>query len=150
MIEDLKNGISKNDVQFYMYGEPLEVGEITGGLIIVNPVTTEITPKATGVIDQDSDIIEIILVKNFKTSAYQNASQAGDVEFLTRVMRGKDSNNDLLSNSIVSIIRSNFKSYGINQPSLSIDWSDKRFQKEGLVAATLTVRQNSLGNQNIN
>jgi hypothetical protein len=150
MIEDLKNSISKNDVQSYMYGLPLELGDTIGALIIVNPVSTEITPRATGVIDQDEDLIEVILVKSFKTSTYQNASQAGDVEFLTRVMRGKDTNNDLLPNSIVSIIRSNFKKYGINQHSLSINWSDDRFSKEGLVAATLTIRQNSLGNQSIN
>ena len=129
-----------------MYGLPLELGEVTGGMIIVNPVSTDITPISTGVIDKDADVIEIILVKNFKTSTYQNASQAGDVEFLTRVMRGKDANNNLV-NSIVYIVRSNFKKYGINQPSLSINWNDGRFNKEGLVAATLTLRQNSLGDQ---
>ncbi len=150
IIEDLKNTISKVDIQQYMYGMPQELGDNIGGLIIVNPVNTTITPMATGIIDQDEDVIEVVLAKSYKTSVYQNAAQAGDVEFLTRIMRGKDINNDFLSNSIVYIIRSNFKRYGINQPSLSINWHDNRFSKEGLVAATLTIRQKSLGNQTIN
>lgn len=152
IIEDLKAGISKNDVQLYMYGMPQEVGDFNGigGMIIVNPVTTDVTPIATGMIDKDEDNIEIILVKSYKTSIYQNASQAGDVEFLTRVMRGKDSNNNLMTNSIVYIVRKFFKDYGTNQPTMSINWNDTRFNKEGIVAATLSLRQTSLGDQIIN
>jgi len=149
IIEDLRGVISKNDVQTYMYGRPLELGDTLGGMVIVNPVSTEIKPIATGVLDQDEDTIEIILVKSFKTSVYQNASQSGDVEFLTRVMRGKDANNNLLTNSIVYVVRNNFRSYGINQPSMTINWSDNRFNKEGIVVATLTLRQNSIGDQSI-
>lgn len=150
MIEDLKASISKSDVATYMFGLPLELGDTLGAMIIVNPSSTTITPIATGMIDEDEDTIEVILVKNYKTTTYQNASQAGDMEFLTRVMRGKDANNDLLGSSIVSILRSNFKRYGINQPQFSINWNDNRFEKEGLVASTLTIQQNSLGNQSIN
>lgn len=152
IIEDLRNGISEKDVRTYLYGLPLEAGEMVanGGCIIVNPVTTAITPIATGVIDRDEDDIEIILLKTYKTSVYQNASQAGDVEFLTRIMRGKDQNNNLLTNSIVYIIRSNCKRYGLNQPSLSIDWNDNRFNKEGIVAATLRLRQSTMSDQYIN
>jgi hypothetical protein len=149
IIEDLRDGISENDVQSYLYGLPQEVGDLSGigGMIIVNPLDTEIVPVATGMIDRDEDRIEIILLKSYKTTVYQNASQAGDVEFLTRVMRGKDSNNNLLTNSIVYIIRKNFKNYGTNQPTLSINWNDTRFNKEGIVACVLTLRQTSLGDQ---
>lgn len=150
IIEDLKARISKTDVATYMYGMPQDIGDTLGGMIIVAPVSTIVTPMATGVVDKDEDTIEVILVKNYKTSIYQNASQSGDVEFLTRIMRGRDESNNLLTNSIVYIIRSNFKRYGINQPSMSIDWNENRFAKEGLVAATLTIKQNSLSDQIIN
>lgn len=152
MIEDLKNGISAKEVRNYYYGVPEELGDIdlTSGVIMVNPVSTEIMPVATGVLDKDEDIIEIIVAKSYKTSIYQNASNAGDMAFLTRIMRGKDSNNDILTNSIVYIIRNNFRRYGLNQPSMSINWNENRFNKEGVIAATLTLRQSSINEQSIN
>lgn len=151
IIEDLKNGISKNDVVYYYDGLPDELGDEGGnrGSIFVSPVSTGIEPVSTGMIDSEQDEIHIVLAKESSTFRYQNPRDEGGMGFMTRVMNGKDVNNQRLTNSIVYIIRNNIRRYGLRNPSFKINWNDNRFEKEGMVTSTLIIRNDNLVDQPI-
>jgi hypothetical protein len=151
IIEDLRNGVSADDVKYYYFGMADEIGDLVGdyGAIFVNPLTTDIEARATGVLDMNTDDIEIVLVKSSKMEVYESPDKPGSVGFLTRVMAGRESVNSSLTSSILYIVRNNMRNYGVREIDFSIDWNDKRFIKEGIVAATLNIKIESLLNQPI-
>lgn len=151
ILEDLRNGIDKNDVAYFYYGLPTELGDEVGnaGGIFVAPVNTGINPISTGMIDSEEDEIHVVLARESSTFRYRSPEDEGGMEYFTRVLNGKDTANQRLANSIVYIIRNNIRRYGLRNPSFSINWNDNRFEKEGMVTSTLIIRNDSLVGQAI-
>ena len=144
ILEDLENEMSDRDVQFFISGLPeTQISEklLSGGVVFVNPISTDLTAVATGVVDEGSHEIEIILARSMKTQAYQNASQETGAAYLARVMDGRDADNTIQTNTIRYIIRSHMQDYGMRQPDVTITYNDDRLENiaEGVVTATMTV-----------
>lgn len=151
IIEIFKNGLSANDVNHYMFGVPTEVGDLVGlvGTIFVAPVTTDLNAETTGVLDRRSEEIEIILATTAKMDVYENPTYEGAMGYITRIMDGKNADGSPRTDSITYLLRSNFRNLGLRQPRLTIDWNDRRFEKEGIVAATLRLTQETIESQPI-
>ena len=151
ILQKLEEGISKADVKNYLFGIPSEMGDnlSNSGAICVGPMATDITPETTGVRDRDDNDIEIVVVKNFKTMQYRDAESEGAMRFLTRIIDGRNADGSRKTDSIVYILRNNMRTFGIRQPSISINYRDNRYDKEGVVTASLRLRQEAISNQPI-
>lgn len=152
ILEDLEEGLNKRDVQYFLFGMPeTEISKIVfnKGVIMIKPISSDIVAVTTGITDEETHSIEIILAKNMQTKVYRNASQETGEHFLVKVMDGRDSNNDLLTDTIRYIIRRNLKDYGIRQPAISIAYDDGRVELEGIVTATMTITQEEHYSQQI-
>lgn len=152
MLQHLENGLKGRDIQYFFFGIPeTEVSKevFNKGAIFINPVDSSIEAVTTGITDEETHTIEIVLAKNMQTKVYQNAQQETGVKFLNRVMDGRDSANNLSTNTIRYIIRNNIRAYGIRQPTISIKYDDGRFKAEGVVTATLTITQEEHYSQQI-
>lgn len=142
ILEALKSRLSKKDVQKFMFGiNEDKVGqvELNNGLIVVNPATTDIKAITTGITDEYTHNIEIILGKSSRLESNKKADTEGGKAYLTRVMEGTDENNNLLTNTVMFAIREQYRKFGIQQLNCNINYQDKRFNHEGSVSAVLTL-----------
>jgi len=152
VLEDLENNLNSQDVQYYIFGLPeIEIGkDITNkGAVFVKPVSTDLEQIATGLIDQTTHTIEVILVKNMQMRVYRNADQETGEFWLTRVMDGREPDGSLKTNTIRYIVRNNLKKYGIRQPDISIVYNDDRIPGGENVTATMTITQEETSSQAI-
>ena len=152
IIEDLRGVIPQSDIRYYYFGRPVEVGDVIGinGGVFVTPISSSIESATTGILDSVSETVEITVAKSFKTDINENPKYEGSMEFMARLVDGRNEDGSRVASSIVSVIRKNFRGYGIRQPAVTIDWEDNRFAKEGISAVTIRVQQESLLNQEIN
>jgi len=152
ILEDLESNLEKRDVQYYIFGLPeIEIGkDITNkGAVFVKPVSTDITQIATGLIDQPTHTIEVILTKNMQLKVYRSADQETGDLFLARIMDGREADGSLKTNTIRYIIRNNLQRYGVRQPDISITYNDDRIPGDENVTATLTITQEETASQAI-
>jgi len=144
ILKDLENELNSRDVQYFFFGKPeTEVSKdvFNKGAVFVSPLNTGIVAVTTGITDEETHSIEIILAKNMQTKVYKNAQQETGVSFLTKVMDGRDENNNVLTDTIRYIVRRHLREYGIRQPAVSIEYDTEQFKAEGVVTATMTMTQ---------
>jgi len=144
ILEYLENEMDSRDVQFFILGLPAtQISQelLLKGCVFVKPVGTDVEAVATGVVDQQTHEIDIILARSMKTEVYQNASQETGDAYLARVMDGRDADNDLQTNTIRYIVRSHMRDLGIMQPDMTITYNDDRLDNiaEGVVTATMSI-----------
>lgn len=144
MLEDLENEMNPRDAQFFIFGMPetqISKELLLKGTVMVKPVSSNIYAVTTGITDELSHEIEIILARSMQTEVYQNASRETGEAYLVRVLDGRDESNNLQTNTIRYIIRSHMQDYGIRQPDVTITYNDDRLENvaEGVVTATMTV-----------
>lgn len=144
ILTKLEDGLNKKDVQHFLYGVGLETipkSMANQGVIVVNPISTDIEPVTTGVTDEESYSLEIILVKNTQTEFYQNSQKEGSIKYLVRIMEGRDAGKGLSTNTVRYIIRTNFRNFGLLQNNISIEYDTDDVNGLGLVTATMTLTQ---------
>lgn len=145
MLKDLEAGLPNQHVRYFIFGMPEEENisdaELTAGVICIRPVSTDVESRTTGITDEDTHTLEIILAKNTKTLFYKNnQTETGD-QFLLRLMDNRDINGQLQTDTIRYIIRHNLRQYGVNQPDIRIAYNDNRIPLQAIATATMTVRQ---------
>jgi hypothetical protein len=123
---------------------------LLNGVIGVVPRTTEINPATTGVNDEDSINIDIILAKIIKNEFYRNAQKVSGDEYLARVMDGRNEDGSIKTDTIRYITRNNMRRYGTRQGSFSIEYNTEEFENYALVSATLSLTQQYFTYQLIN
>ena len=143
ILKDLENGLDEKLVKYFYYGIPEMVSDdiLTPGAIFVMPSREDITSVATGVTHKVGSSIDIILGINTKVTVYKNAQVDSGMELLNKIMSGKDASGTLKTDTVLYIIRSNMKNYGIRQLDANIVYDDKRVLNEGSVTATLSITQ---------
>lgn len=149
IIADLKANIDSKDVQYVYFGHSyaLSVDVLNKGVIEVIPVSSDISSITTGTIDLNVNTIHIVLLKNFKTEAYINASRESAADYLTRVVDGRLADGSLKTDSIRYILRNNMRDYGTIQRSMAIEYSSQDSNYEGAASAKITLIQEEHNNQ---
>lgn len=152
MLDDLENGLDKKYVRYFYYGMPYSVSDdiLRSGAIFIIPRTENIEPVATGLIDRSEIEIDIVLAIQDKPNFYENAQIDSGLQLINKIMAGKDDCGNLLTDTIEYVIRSNSRDYGIRQTRLSVEYDDKKIEKEDVITATMTVFQERLGSQPVN
>ena len=149
IITALKNGLDKNDVQYFYFGHSyaLAADALNKGVIEVIPLTSDIESATTGTMDQNTNTIKIVLIKSFKTDAYINAQRETSADYLTRVVDGREADGSLKTNSIRYIVRSNMRNFGTVQRGMSIEYLTDDSDYQGAATATITITQEELNTQ---
>lgn len=141
IIEDLRKALSNQDVKYYYFGftENLSKEQLLYGVVMVNPVAQGVVGITTGLVDQETLTIEIVLAKSMQKQVYKNAQTETGDEYLVRVMAGSDTLRTSKTNTIRDVIRKNQRCYGTMQPEINITYDDDRIDIEGVVTATMTI-----------
>jgi hypothetical protein len=143
LLKKLEDGLNRNDVQYYYFGIPdvdNAFENIVGkGLIAVEPLSTSTTSITTGLQDEDTYSIAIHLTKKIRGNA-RNAQIEPGAQYLTRVMEGRDEDaGTALTNTIKYIVRNNFRTLGLMETGVEIDYESNIFDLEGAFSATMTI-----------
>jgi hypothetical protein len=149
--ESLESSLYKKDVQYFSIGVPFAINLdiLERGIVILQPVATTIEPVATGMIDNESKQINIILAKNVQDEFTKNAQKESGTAYLVRVMENKTSLNELEANTIRYVVRNNLPKWGLLQPEVSISYDDNAIENlpMGSVTATLSLTVDDHMNQ---
>lgn len=152
ILVDLRaNELLKKDVKHFFFGHSyaLSGDMMAQGVIEVIPVSTSVASQTTGLQDQSVHELQIVLIKNMKTQAYKNAQVETGLDYLNRVMDGRQPDGAPNTNSIRYIIRNNMRNYGTVQRDISIDYQPEDPNYEGAASATLSVTQEEFNVQPI-
>lgn len=143
ILKNLEDVIDKKDVVYFDYGKQrlLSKTKLKHGAIMISPVSTGIRPVTTGVTDEDSYSIEIILAKNLQDKYYVNAQKETAAKFLVRLMEGRDASKILKTDTIRYVVRTNFKNTGLLQSDISIEYDSGDVDNNGAATATMTLTQ---------
>jgi hypothetical protein len=147
-LETIKNSlqavISKNDIQHYYIGKPNSFSKVNAdrGILVIEPVSTDIQSITTGLNDREDLSIRIIIAKQIQEFSVRNAEKESGSQWLMRVMDGREPDNRPKTNTIRYVVRSNYRQWSTMQPSVNIDYESTNLENfaEGLVEATLTVQ----------
>jgi len=142
VLTTLENNLEKKDVRYYIYGKPFALSDSIAekGAILVQPLSTNIEPISTGLRDEETFNLSIILVKQLKNRFNRNAQIESGAEFLTEVMEGRQNDSALKSTSIRDVVRKSFNEWGIRQESVSITYDSEEYPRAlGVVTATMAV-----------
>ncbi len=152
IITNLDASISKKDVQYFYFGHSYSYSNdvLNKGIIEVKPESSDIESLTTGIIDQNTNTIKIILAKSIKTEGYKNAKEETLLSWASRVCDGREADGSLKTNSIRYVLRNNMRSYGTVQRSLSIEYDSKEDGFGGAFTTTLTLVQEEQQNQPLN
>lgn len=151
---DLEANVSKKDVQYYLIGMPVSISKQTldAGVVVVEPRSTSVSSVTTGVREQETHIVDIVLLKNVQDrSEFDNQRESGKA-YVTRVMDARNANGSLKVGSIREVVRRNMRTWGIMQGDLEIQYSESDNENIplGTVIATITLPQVDIVTQNIN
>ncbi len=105
-LKDLFEANLKGVVKGVFLGDPILIPESYMPCLIIDPVKSEID-IADNARDFYTHQIDIKLVQNALTQIDKVPSEAVGTTYLVDTMEGEDSNGDLLSTSIVGILRDN-------------------------------------------
>lgn len=152
LLKKLEDGISRKDVRHYRSGKSFSSAKnrLNEGIIMINPLSTTVTPVTTGATDEDGFTVEIILAKNMQSKQYKSASKEAAAEYLMRVMEGRDRGGGLSTNTIRYVVRTNFRNLGLNQEDISIEYDTEDVANLGAATATMTLTQIDHTSQLIN
>lgn len=125
MLLDLEAGLKGKDIQYFYFGVPYSLSEkaLDEGVLMIRPVSTDIDSAATGLRDKETKRVRIIVAKSMKADVYKNAQKETGDKFMTRIFENKDESNQLQSNTIRYIVRTNFKRWGILQEEMNIQYN---------------------------
>jgi hypothetical protein len=143
ILEDLESNLNKKDVQYYIFGRPyhLPASELEKGVIMVEPISTSVQAVTTGITDEETKEVQIILAKVVKDDFYKNSSKETGSAYLTRIFENKDTSNQLQTDTIRYIVRNNLRQWGLLQPQITINYSGQVFEEapEGTVTGIMTI-----------
>ena len=143
LLKKLEDGIKESDVKHYYFGKPdvdnVFENIVGKGVIMVEPMTTSITSVTTGLQDEDTYSIAIHLVKKL-TGNPRNAQIEPGAQYLTRVMEGRNEETGaFLTDTIRFVVRNNFKTLGLMETGVEIDYETDVFDIKGAFSATMTI-----------
>lgn len=143
ILTDLRNGISNENVQHFYYGKITQLSDdlLLKGVLMVSPVSTSIRAVTTGLTDEETNELEIVLVKSIRAEFYKNAQQEAAAAYLIRVMDKRNADKSLQTNSVRYIVRNRMRSYGINQVEMVIDYNTEDSNYMGAATATMKISQ---------
>lgn len=117
MLRSFEDNLDKKDIQYYYFGKPwsLPKGVLDKGVLIVHPIETNVSAVTSGITDQETMSVRIIVAKNVQDEFINNAQRETGVGYLSRVFENKSDTNQLQANTVRYVIRNNFRTWGIMQ-----------------------------------
>ena len=141
ILNSLEAEIDSKDVQYFLFGKPYALGNdhLNRGVIMVKPSNTAVQSVTTGINDEYTLAIEIILAFNVKRDFNRNdQKEQGDL-FAIMTMEGRDEHGFLLPKTIAYIVRKNLRQWGLLQPNITVDYDTGEVEQEGSYTAKMTI-----------
>lgn len=151
IITNLKAGLP-DLVVFLGRVRSIDKAALNQGVIFVCPESSIIEAVTTGIRDKETNRVCIVLAKSVQDLNYQNAESVTGIDYMMRVMDGRNDDRSPLSNTIRTIVRQNFKTWGLRQPRVTItyDSKDPLYTSEAVVTSRLEFTVEDINNQLLN
>lgn len=153
MLTDFEAGISAQDIQYFYFGMPYSLSKqvLDKGILIVQPVSTDIKPITTGLRDEEMKSVKIIIAKSVLNDNYMNAQKETGIQYLIRVIEGKNEDNSLKTDTVRYVIRNKYRTWGVNQQQMTINYDTNELATaaQGVVTATIMLSVRDIVTQSI-
>lgn len=137
----LEQSLDKKDIQYVVIGglDQISKAMLDKGVVVLLPISTEVSSITTGIRDMERKVVKFVIGKNIQNQFNKNAQRESGQEYLMRVMEGNNADNTLITTSLRYIIRQNFRVWGVQQDSLSIDYMTDELQDvaEGAITGSM-------------
>lgn len=142
ILNSLEAGIPKERIAYYFDGKPTQLTDeiLERGVICVSVPSAEVESITTGVTEQETFDVEIVVAKIIKNNYYKEGQQEAGQAVIRRIIEGSNDNGVLLTDTVRHIVRSNLKTWGVMQPSYSVDYDTQEFVNNSTFSATVTVQ----------
>jgi hypothetical protein len=151
--ESLEANIDKADIQYFYIGKPFSLGkaQLDRGVCIVQPIDTDIESVTTGIRDQETHTVRIIIAKQSQEFFVKNAEKHSAAQFLTRVCDGRKQDKTPEEHSVRYVIRNNYRCWSIMQPNIRIEYGTNELENvaQGIIEATITVTLTDIHTQQL-